>query len=474
MVTFSTEDRWDPVAAKVGGTWDTLLERGENIWAAVATSDYHNEKGDYAPCAFARTHVLAAGPSAAAVMAAYKAGSFWADHGFMLDKLTLEASLPGLARPAIPGEAVSVRPDDAVTVRLALERGEGAAGAPLTVEVIENCSTGTPTLSLETTLAPTEDDVEKRLGDLQKGVDQHSCFVRARVRKDMGRGPDLMAYTNPIRFQTAHANVFSVLPTLRASPLIVSIGAVGVVVLVSALAMFGFRRRAIKTGDVSPPARSSFDYASQLLGTSIHATDDRSPIELGIRGRGSVGVEDSQLRASYLLLNEQRLDTRTRNSSELTVEAVARLRSLFLEEQKHPLDVETERRIDVCIEYATEEMHKHPLNFYYRVGNNRATHHSFEDSIEQAIWWHGFLGVRLQPLGQSQKAPAEVSNQPRKTPAAVAYHDTVVAIQPGADKPRAVAADVSIADELERLVRLRDEDLLSDKEFAIAKAKLLQ
>ena len=84
------------------------------------------------------------------------------------------------------------------------------------------------------------------------------------------------------------------------------------------------------------------------------------------------------------------------------------------------------------------------------------------------------MGVRLQPLGQSQKAPAEVSNQPRKTRAAVADHDTVVAIQPGADKPRAVAADVSIADELERLVRLRDEDLLSDEEFAIAKSKLLQ
>ena len=28
---FKTEDRWDPVAANVGGTWDTLLDRGEEL-----------------------------------------------------------------------------------------------------------------------------------------------------------------------------------------------------------------------------------------------------------------------------------------------------------------------------------------------------------------------------------------------------------------------------------------------------------
>ena len=55
---FQTEDRWDPIAAEVGGTWDVLLASGESIWAAIAPSDYHEEKGDHAPCAFARTHVL--------------------------------------------------------------------------------------------------------------------------------------------------------------------------------------------------------------------------------------------------------------------------------------------------------------------------------------------------------------------------------------------------------------------------------
>ena len=32
------------------------------------------------------------------------------------------------------------------------------------------------------------------------GADNESCFIRARVRLDMDPEPDLMAYTNPIRF----------------------------------------------------------------------------------------------------------------------------------------------------------------------------------------------------------------------------------------------------------------------------------
>ena len=54
---FLTQDRWDPVAAEIGGTWDQLLDLGHNVYAALAVSDYHNEKMDYAPCEFARIHV---------------------------------------------------------------------------------------------------------------------------------------------------------------------------------------------------------------------------------------------------------------------------------------------------------------------------------------------------------------------------------------------------------------------------------
>lgn len=460
---FRPVDRWDPVAAEVGGTWDTMLERGEDIWAALAPSDYHNEKGDYAPCAFARTHVLVGDASADGVIKALRAGSFWADHGLILDTLTLDASVRGLDRPAIPGEALSVQPDDIVTLRLALQRGPGASNAPLKIEVIENCTTGTPTLSSATTLGPGEDSFETLFGNLQKGLDRRSCYLRARVRKEMGGEPDLMAYTNPIRFRIDKASVFALFSMPRVSPLLISVVAISVTVLASALLVFGFRRRrVVAESAAAPTTRASFDYTSQLLGTSIQATDSQSPIELGTRGRPTVRLGDAQLEACRLLLNDEIVDTRTRDSDELSGEVAVKLQSLLLEERKHPLDVETERRIDVSIEYAAEETHCHTLNFYYRVGNNRATNHSFEESIDVAIWWYRFLASRLQPIGQTQEPQPEVSDV-----------DTAESTQAEADTG-GVAANISIADELERLVNLKQEGLLSDQEFAIAKAKLLQ
>ena len=36
-------DRWDPVAARVGDAWDTLLRDGLDVWAAYAPSDFHTE-----------------------------------------------------------------------------------------------------------------------------------------------------------------------------------------------------------------------------------------------------------------------------------------------------------------------------------------------------------------------------------------------------------------------------------------------
>ena len=44
-------DRWDPVAARPGDAWDTLLNGGLDIWGAYAPSDFHtadqNDLGDY-------------------------------------------------------------------------------------------------------------------------------------------------------------------------------------------------------------------------------------------------------------------------------------------------------------------------------------------------------------------------------------------------------------------------------------------
>jgi hypothetical protein len=48
------KNRWDPVVADIGGTWDQLLDEGHQVWGALAVSDYHGTM-DHEPCAFART-----------------------------------------------------------------------------------------------------------------------------------------------------------------------------------------------------------------------------------------------------------------------------------------------------------------------------------------------------------------------------------------------------------------------------------
>ena len=52
-------DRWDPAAARVGDAWDTLLQKGIDVWAARAASDFHRTRsgswGDYWPGQFSET-----------------------------------------------------------------------------------------------------------------------------------------------------------------------------------------------------------------------------------------------------------------------------------------------------------------------------------------------------------------------------------------------------------------------------------
>ena len=50
-------DRWDPVVAEIGGGWDQLLDAGHDVWGALASSDFHEDRNDYPPCRFARTMV---------------------------------------------------------------------------------------------------------------------------------------------------------------------------------------------------------------------------------------------------------------------------------------------------------------------------------------------------------------------------------------------------------------------------------
>jgi len=194
-----TKDRWDPVAADIGGTWDQLLDAGHSIWAALAVSDYHNNKGDYSPCEFARVHVYPEDRSARGILAGLRAGSFWADHGKILDDLLFTLSVPGLSLPVTSGEVVRLSASQQLQFTVVLQRGLGAMNSRLTVELIGNGRSGKPELLLAQPLLPDENRVDWTLVEPVHGADGHSAYVRIRIRHSKPDEPDLLAYTNPIR-----------------------------------------------------------------------------------------------------------------------------------------------------------------------------------------------------------------------------------------------------------------------------------
>jgi PHP domain len=118
-------DRWDPVAARVGDAWDTLLRDGLDVWAAYAPSDFHTERladlADYWPGQFSETWVYAPERSSVGVLRALRAGSFFADHGRIVREAELQLRAPGLPRPAGAGEVISVTKNTEVSIDLSFK-----------------------------------------------------------------------------------------------------------------------------------------------------------------------------------------------------------------------------------------------------------------------------------------------------------------------------------------------------------------
>lgn len=195
----TTRDRWDPVVAEVGGTWDRLLDQGLDVWGALAVSDYHNDTLDYRPCAFSRTHIQVPERSARGVLRGLRAGSFWADVGRVLDALEVTLNAPGFVLPISPGETARVDPAQAVTLSLRLKRSGVLPPGALKIELIGNARTGRPALLSSRTLEAGQTTASWTLTDLRPGADGRSAYFRLRVRRSVTAGPDLMAYTNPIR-----------------------------------------------------------------------------------------------------------------------------------------------------------------------------------------------------------------------------------------------------------------------------------
>lgn len=197
---YLTKDRWDPVVAEVGGVWDQWLSTGRTLWAAIASSDYHNERLDRAPCAFSRTHLVVPELSYRGVTMALRSGTFWADHGRILNQLWFSLSVDGLEQRAYPGYTVYLGERGLNgTLDIAIERGPGSLDQPLRVELIGSCRSGTSEVLATLEIAADANETSTVIPLAETGQDGRSCVVRARVRLQRDVPTDYLAYTNPIR-----------------------------------------------------------------------------------------------------------------------------------------------------------------------------------------------------------------------------------------------------------------------------------
>jgi len=194
-------DRWDPVAARVGDAWDTLLHDGLDIWAAYAPSDFHTESladlGDYWPGQFAETWVYAPERSSAGILRALHAGSFFGDHGRIVREAELHVTAPGLSRPAGAGEVVSVPKSTEVTVDLSIKVPEEAWRPGRNhidrVEIIAIDQSGASVIA-QGRPAETGPAIVKTVQVPDGGI-----VFRARGFSLLETGTRLAFYTNPVR-----------------------------------------------------------------------------------------------------------------------------------------------------------------------------------------------------------------------------------------------------------------------------------
>lgn len=190
------EDRWDPSIAPPGGAWDQRLAAGDRVWGALATSDFHSERmGDYWPCEFSATWVYAPERSVGGTLRALRAGTFAGVHGGIAREVQLEVGLAGMARPAIAGETIAVPAGSEATLTLRMIVPEADwAGQPNRVDLVEFISVSKEGARVLHSGPPGDGGGTRHSLAIPAGT----VAIRARGRRVVEAGPDLLFYTNPV------------------------------------------------------------------------------------------------------------------------------------------------------------------------------------------------------------------------------------------------------------------------------------
>jgi PHP domain len=198
-------DRWDPIAARVGDAWDTLLGEGLDVWGAYAASDFHDNSyaslADYWPGEFAETWVYAPDATSNGVLQALRAGSFFADHGRIVREAELTVAAPGLPRPAGAGEVIAVPAGTNIMVELSYQvPAESWRSGPNHIDHVELIAIDRRGAQVVSQGAP---QVDGPAFSVPIRVSGDGVVFRARGYRVLETGTRLAFYTNPVRVVVA-------------------------------------------------------------------------------------------------------------------------------------------------------------------------------------------------------------------------------------------------------------------------------
>ena len=132
-----TRGGFDPMTAKLGGLWDSLLGEGRKWWI-TANSDSHRHYtelgGDFWPGEYSKTWVHAA-PEYDAVLEGLRQGRMFVATGDLITGLSMTLVVDNRAREIWPGDTVTLRDSEpfSLTVSVIDPSGPNAGGRTLEV-----------------------------------------------------------------------------------------------------------------------------------------------------------------------------------------------------------------------------------------------------------------------------------------------------------------------------------------------------
>jgi len=103
----------DPILARVGGVWDSLLSEGRHYWV-FADSDFHSTAGDFWPGEYAKTYTWVRAPGYPALAQGLRSGRSFAVTGGLVDRL--QASVRTRRRAATFGQTLWARRGEAFSL----------------------------------------------------------------------------------------------------------------------------------------------------------------------------------------------------------------------------------------------------------------------------------------------------------------------------------------------------------------------